>query len=71
MRPNSIISKRNLEACEREELISMVEDLQSRLDQKKTELSKAKSKITTIKTRMIKLKATVAYQRKRILELYQ
>ena len=67
----SVSGKKRLHECEREELILIVEELQQKLKKKKDELIKAKGRINSIKSKVLKLKATIAYQRKRILELYQ
>jgi len=70
MRPRSIETRKNLSDCDKPELIDIVKQLQLKLKSKKDELQKVRTKLSTTRTKLIKLKDTVVYQRKRILELY-
>jgi predicted nuclease with TOPRIM domain len=65
------MQKEDLLQFEKTELVEMVSDLQLKLERKKTELHKAKTRLSTFKNKMLKMKDTVAFQRKRILELYK
>jgi len=55
---------------DREALIQMVFDLQLKLKKKNEELHRARIKLNGAKSRMGKMKDTLQFQRKRILELY-
>jgi hypothetical protein len=57
--------------CEKAQLIGIIEELQQKLKRKNTELHSARVKLRSAKGKLTKMKDTVAYQRKRILELYQ
>lgn len=62
--------KKRLSDCDNEELIEIVSELQIKLERRKLELHKAKTKLSSARSKLVKLKDTVVYQRKRILELY-
>lgn len=64
-------SKKALHRCEKDELIEMIIALQEKLSQKKAQLAKVKSQLNNTRSKVIKLKDTVIYQRKRILELHR
>jgi hypothetical protein len=70
MRPRAIETRKNLSGCDKPELIEMVKQLQVKLKSKKEELQKARAKLNVTRTKLVRLKDTVIYQRKRILELY-
>jgi hypothetical protein len=70
MRPRSIETRKNFSECDKPELIEIVKQLQIKLKSKKDELQKVKTKLSITRTKLVKLKDTVIYQRKRILELY-
>ena len=64
------MKKDNLEEREKQELVRMVDELQSKLKKKKLELYKTRVKLNSAKSRLRKMKDTVVHQRNRILELY-
>lgn len=59
----------NFEQFEKEYLVTLLEDLQSRLHRKNDQLKEARAKLNSARTRLEKMKSTVEFQRKRILEL--
>ena len=64
------MKKDNLEEQEKQELVRLVDELQSKLKKKKLELYKTRVKLNSAKSRLRKMKDTVLHQRNRILELY-
>jgi predicted nuclease with TOPRIM domain len=62
--------KKIIQSSDKESLVEMVLDLQSKLKDKNAELLRVRTKLNSAKSRVIKLKDTVEYQRQRILELY-
>jgi hypothetical protein len=64
------MKKDNLEEREKQELVRLVDELQSKLKKKKLELYKTRVKLNSAKSRLRKMKDTVMHQRNRILELY-
>lgn len=63
------MKKVNFEQFEKEYLISLLEDLQTRLRRKNDQLKETRAKLNSARTRLEKMKSTVEYQRKKILEL--
>jgi predicted transcriptional regulator len=63
------MKKVNFEQFEKEYLITLLEDLQSRLRRKNDQLKVTRAKLNFARTRLEKMKSTVEYQRKKILEL--
>lgn len=63
------MKKVNFEQFEKEYLVTLLEDLQSRLHRKNDQLKEARAKLNSARTRLEKMKSTVEFQRKRILEL--
>jgi hypothetical protein len=63
--------KDDLAACEKQELIFIVNELKSQLKKKNMELYKTRLKLNTAKSRIRKMKDTLLYQRNRIVELYK
>ena len=63
--------KKDLIHFEKAQLIELVEELQTKLKKKSTELHQTRTKLHSAKGKLTKMKDTVEYQRKRILELYQ
>lgn len=59
----------NFEQFEKEYLITLLEDLQTRLRRKNDQLKETRAKLNSARTRLEKMKSTVEYQRKKILEL--
>jgi hypothetical protein len=62
--------KKTLMLSDKETLLHVIEELQLKLKKKNTELSRARIKLKAARTRMMKMKHTVEFQRKRIIELY-
>jgi hypothetical protein len=65
------MQKEDLLQFEKTELVEMVNDLQQKLERKNVELHKTRTRLNAFRNKMIKMKDTVAFQRKRILELYK
>lgn len=63
------MKKVNFEQFEKEYLITLLEDLQTRLRRKNDQLKETRAKLNSARTRLEKMKSTVEYQRKKILEL--
>jgi hypothetical protein len=63
-------SKKNLMLSDQETLLLVIEELQLKLKKKNNELNTARTKLSLAKTRVMKMKDTVEFQRKRIIELY-
>jgi chromosome segregation ATPase len=63
------MKKVNFDLFEKEYLVSLLEDLQSRLHKKNDQLKEARMKLNSARTRLEKMKSTVEYQRRKILEL--
>lgn len=57
--------------CEKQELISLLGDLESRLKKKRSDLYKTRVKLSSARMRLRKMKDTLIHQRKRIVELYK
>ena len=62
--------KKTLQASEKEALIDMINDLEGRLKKKHAELMITRKKLSTAKATIRRMKSTVEFQRKRIIELY-
>jgi chromosome segregation ATPase len=60
-----------LKAMDREELLTCVIELKKKLDKKKSDLVKIKSKLSAAQSKLEKMKATIHFQRHRILELHK
>jgi hypothetical protein len=65
-----IYPRRNIMDSEKEVLVQMVIDLQHKLERKSAALQRVRQKLSVAKSKMTKMKGTVEFQRKRILELY-
>jgi hypothetical protein len=63
--------KENLMLRDRDALIQMIEYLQVKLERKNADLVRVRLKLNAAKTRVMKMKDTVAFQRRRILELHR
>ena len=61
----------DLNAMEKEELISLVGELQLKLKNKESKLYQARVKLNKAKSRLRAMQDTVIHQRGRILELYK
>ncbi|MFD0999137.1 hypothetical protein ACFQ21_07455 [Ohtaekwangia kribbensis] len=61
----------NLSDLDRENLLLMIAVLQEKLKRKNDQLHRTQIKLNTAKGKLTRMKDTVAYQRKRLLELYQ
>jgi hypothetical protein len=62
--------KKELKSGDKEMLLQVIEELQLKLKKKNSELHRVRTKLNVARTRMIKMKDTVEFQRKRIIELY-
>ena len=60
-----------LEEFEKARLLEEIQELKAKLSKKKAELTKAKSRLATCREKLLKMKATVSYQRARLLQLYR
>jgi predicted nuclease with TOPRIM domain len=63
------MGKIDLSNLEKDYLVTLVEDLQGRLQQKDNNLKSVKTKLSNTKQRLQKLKDVIKYQRDRIIEL--
>jgi hypothetical protein len=63
-------SKKTLRESDKDELVAMIHDLQDKLKKKNTELTRTRKKLNTAKSTIRRMKGTVEFQRKRIIELY-
>jgi hypothetical protein len=61
---------KDLMTSDKETLLQLIEELQSKLKKKKMELHRARVKLNQARSRMMKMKDTVEFQRKRIIELH-
>lgn len=61
---------KDLMTSDKETLLQLIEELQGKLKKKKQELNRARIKLNQARSRMMKMKDTVEFQRKRIIELY-
>lgn len=61
---------KDLMTSDKETLLQLIEELQSKLKKKSTELHRVRLKLRQARSRMMKMKDTVEFQRKRIIELY-
>jgi len=62
--------KKKIDLSDKDALVEMVHDLQDRLKRKNEDLSRARKKLNAAKSTIMRMKNTVEYQRKRIIELY-
>lgn len=62
--------KKTLQACEKEALINIINELEGRFKKKHAELMRTRKKLSTAKSTIRRMKGTVEFQRKRIIELY-
>lgn len=63
------MKKINFQQFEKEYLVELLEDLQSRLTRKNDQLKETRMKLNSARTRLEKMKSTVAFQRQRLIEL--
>jgi hypothetical protein len=63
------MGKIDLSNLEKDYLVTLVEDLQGRLQQKDNNLKSVKTKLSNTRQRLQKLKDVIKYQRERIIEL--
>lgn len=63
------MGKIDLSSLEKDYLVTLVEDLQGKLQQKDNNLKSIKTKLSITRQRLQKLKEVVKYQRGRIIEL--
>jgi len=64
------MKKLNLERCEKDELVALLEAITEKLDKKKSQLQMTQKKLRAIRNRFSKTQAIVKYQRERIIVLY-
>jgi hypothetical protein len=62
--------KKELMLSDKELLLQVIDELQSKLKKKSMELYRVRAKLTASRRQVMKMKDTVMFQRKRILELY-
>jgi hypothetical protein len=63
-------TKRNVNESDKESLVQIVIDLQSKLKKKNAELHLVRTKLNVSRTKMQKMEETVRFQRQRIIDLY-
>ena len=61
---------KNLMLSDKETLLQLIGELRAKLKKKNIELNRARTKLSQARSRMMKMKDTVEFQRKRIIELY-
>ncbi len=61
---------KDLMLSDKETLLQLIEELRGKLKKKKQELNRTRIKLSQARSRMMKMKDTVEFQRKRIIELY-
>jgi hypothetical protein len=67
---NMAYPKKMIQVSDKDALVEMVHDLQDRLKKKNAELLRARKKLNAAKSTIVRMKNTVEFQRKRIIELY-
>ena len=60
-----------VEEFEKERLLEEIKELKAKLGKKKSDLTKAKARLAGCREKLMKMKATISYQRARILQLYR
>ena len=63
-------SKKALQDSDRDALITIIWEMEGRIKKKHAELMGARKKLSTAKATIRRMKGTVEFQRKRIIELY-
>ena len=63
-------SKKAILDSDKHELVAIINDLQEKLKKKNGELTRARKKLNAAKSTIRRMKGTVEFQRKRIIELY-
>lgn len=61
----------NLSEFDKEHLLQVVAILQEKLKRKNEQLYQTRLRLNHVKGKLVKMKETVSYQRRRLLELYQ
>jgi hypothetical protein len=61
---------KDLMLSDKETLLQFIDELQTKLKKKNFELNRARTKLNQARARMMKMKDTVEFQRKRIIELH-
>ncbi|WP_079685495.1 hypothetical protein [Ohtaekwangia koreensis] len=61
----------NLSELDKEHLLQVVAILQEKLKRKNEQLYRTRLRLSHVKGKLAKMKETVSYQRRRLLELYQ
>ena len=62
--------KKDLMLSDKETLLQLIDELQRKLKKKNIELNRVRTNLSLAKSRVIKMKDTIAFQRKRIIELH-
>ena len=62
--------KRDLTQCDKQELLALLNDIQSELKSKKLSLREVRSRLVHARKKIKTLQDTVHFQRKRIVDLY-
>jgi hypothetical protein len=62
--------KKSLMLSDKDTLLRVIEELQLKLKKKNIELTRARARLIAARTRVMKMKHTVEFQRRRIIELY-
>lgn len=65
-----LYTKRDLMASDKDALLEVIEELRSKLKKKNELLIKTRTKLSNTRHKLQRMKATVAFQRGRILQLY-
>jgi Skp family chaperone for outer membrane proteins len=65
-----LYTKRDLMASDKDALLEVIEELRSKLKKKNELLTKTRTKLSNTRNKLQRMKATVAFQRGRILQLY-
>ena len=65
-----IVKKLIPDHFEKEHLVFLLDEAVEKLTKKKTELQLTRQKLSLLRVRLVKMKATIIYQRERIIQLH-
>ena len=65
-----IVKKLIPDHFEKEHLVFLLDETVEKLTKKKTELQLTRQKLSLLRVRLVKMKATIIYQRERIIQLH-
>lgn len=65
------MARSRLAEYDRDQLLEEIDSLKKKLNKKRNDLVKTKSRVVWYRDKMQKMKATIDYQRSRILQLYR